>query len=141
MFLDNHRYKKIFASEMKLLCVPLLMILLLTQTFCKWVIVIEYNINRDFVAKNLCINKIKPKLQCNGKCQMMKRLAEEEKQNSSNNTNSTSKEKLPDQVFSHEIDQSTTPCIEYIKISYNEDLPISKHDAPVASIFHPPATT
>ena len=126
---------------MKLLCVPLLMILLLTQTFCKWAIVIEYNMNREFIAKNLCINKAKPKLKCNGKCQMMKRLAEEEKQNSSNNTNSTTKEKLPDLVFSHKLDQSIVPCLVYIAPSYNEHPPILKHDAPVASIFHPPATT
>jgi len=126
---------------MKLLCVPLLMILLLTQTFWKWAIVIEYNLNKDFIAKNLCINRVKTKLQCNGKCQMMKRLAEEEKQNSSNNTNSTTKEKLPDQIFSHEMDKSTTPWLEYITLSYNEHPPIFKHDVPVASTFHPPATS
>ena len=126
---------------MKFLCVPLLMILMLTQTFWKWAIVIEYNMNREFIAKNLCINKSKPKWQCNGKCQMMKRLADEEKQNSSNNTNRTSKEKLTDQIFSHAMNQSITPCPEYIKQSYNEHSVVSKHDTPITSIFHPPPTS
>ena len=126
---------------MKFLCVPLLMLLLLTQTFWKWAIVIEYNMNRNFIAKNLCINKVKPKLHCNGKCQMMKRLAEEEKQNSSNNTNSPTKEKLPDQIFSHEIYQLTAPCLEYVTLFYNEHPPVLIHDALIASIFHPPVTS
>lgn len=34
-------------------------------------------------AKN-CVNKAKPKLRCNGKCQMMKKIQEEEKKDAEN---------------------------------------------------------
>ena len=37
--------------------------------------VIEYVVNYEYVSKVLCINKEKPKLQCNGKCHLMKELA------------------------------------------------------------------
>jgi hypothetical protein len=37
--------------------------------------VIDYAVNYDYISKVLCINKAKPKLQCNGKCQLMKELA------------------------------------------------------------------
>jgi hypothetical protein len=37
--------------------------------------VLNYAINYDYITKVLCINKAKPKLQCNGKCHLMKELA------------------------------------------------------------------
>lgn len=37
--------------------------------------VLEYAINYDYITKTLCINKAKPKMQCNGKCHLMKELA------------------------------------------------------------------
>ena len=50
----------------------------LLQTFSKDFVVLDYYINTDSYAKN-CVNKEKPKLQCKGKCQMMKKAREEEK--------------------------------------------------------------
>lgn len=49
--------------------------------------VIDYVVNYEYITKVLCINKAKPKLQCNGKCHLMKELAkasENEKPISSN---------------------------------------------------------
>jgi len=33
-----------------------------------------YLINKEYVAKELCVNKAKPKLKCNGKCHLAKQL-------------------------------------------------------------------
>ncbi len=41
--------------------------------------VIEYAINYDYISKVLCVNKEKPKLQCNGKCHLTKELAKLQK--------------------------------------------------------------
>jgi hypothetical protein len=123
---------------MKFILVPVLMALVLTQTFSKWLVMIDYNLNKDFIAKNLCVNRAKPKLHCNGKCQMMKRMAEEEKQNSSN-TNNSIKFSIQDIVFSNEIYNPTLPLLNCKLLCYNEAPPIPKYDAPFASIFHPPA--
>ena len=35
---------------------------------------VEYAINYDYISKVLCINKDKPEMNCNGKCQLMKEL-------------------------------------------------------------------
>lgn len=54
--------------------------------------VIDYVVNYEYIAKVLCVNKEKPKMQCNGKCQLMKELAkasENEKPISSNKKSST----------------------------------------------------
>ncbi len=48
------------------------------QTFNRYVIIADYNINPQAFANN-CINKAKPQMHCNGKCQMMKKILEQEK--------------------------------------------------------------
>jgi hypothetical protein len=113
------------------------MFLMLIQTFSKWAIVVEYKLNKNYIAKNLCINKVKPKLHCNGKCQMMKKLAEDEKQNSSDNN--TTKIKTPETVFYNEISNPVLPYVTFIIRTYNEEPPLKKYISPVPSIFHPPA--
>ena len=51
--------------------------------------VIDYLINKDYIAKNLCINKDKPKSCCKGKCHMVKQLQKTNPNpgNDSQNTN------------------------------------------------------
>jgi len=36
---------------------------------------LEYVVNYDYIVKELCENKEKPQLQCNGKCHLKKELA------------------------------------------------------------------
>jgi len=48
------------------------------QSFSQAFIVLGYYSNAGAYARN-CINKSRPKLHCNGKCQMMKKMQEEEK--------------------------------------------------------------
>ena len=50
----------------------------LIQTFSKPFIIADYYANTADYAKN-CINKLIPAMHCNGKCQMMKKLQEQEK--------------------------------------------------------------
>jgi hypothetical protein len=35
---------------------------------------VDYALNKEYIAKNLCENRNKPKLNCNGKCHLMKQL-------------------------------------------------------------------
>ena len=37
--------------------------------------VLEYVVNYEYISKVLCVNKDKPKMQCNGKCHLMQELA------------------------------------------------------------------
>jgi hypothetical protein len=41
---------------------------------------LEYVLNYDYIANELCINKDNLALNCNGKCYLMSKLAEESKQ-------------------------------------------------------------
>jgi len=54
-----------------------------TQTFNRAIIMFDYATNTAAYAKN-CENKAKPQMHCNGKCQMMKKLKQEEQKDQQN---------------------------------------------------------
>ena len=61
--------------------VTIVLILLMgIQTFSKWCVILEYQVNKDFIAKNLCVNRSKPASCCQGKCYLTKKIAEDESQ-------------------------------------------------------------
>lgn len=51
--------------------------------FCYDIVIVDYYNNTASYAIN-CINKARPKLECNGKCQLMKKLKEVEKKEQEN---------------------------------------------------------
>ncbi len=61
----------------------LLLVAFLAQTFRQVAIVGGYYADNQTYAQN-CINKARPKLHCNGKCQLMKKLKQEEKKDQQN---------------------------------------------------------
>lgn len=56
----------------------LLFLATLLQAFSKVVIYIDFKINENYIAANLCENKARPQLHCNGKCQLSKQLKKDE---------------------------------------------------------------
>lgn len=59
--------------------------------------VIDYLVNKDYIAKNLCINKDKPKSCCKGKCHMVKQLQKTNKNTEKDSRNTNSRVQLKDQ--------------------------------------------
>jgi hypothetical protein len=60
-----------------------LLLAFVTQTFSGGFVLVNYYTNTTAFAKN-CENKTKPKMHCNGKCQAMKKMQQEEKQDQQN---------------------------------------------------------
>jgi hypothetical protein len=58
----------------------------------------DYEMNKEFIAKNLCENKEKPKSTCNGKCHLAKELKKQDKKE--NQTSNSQKEKYENQFYS-----------------------------------------
>ncbi len=61
----------------KQITVILLISAFATQTFNNGFVMLNYYTNTAAFAKN-CVNKAQPKMHCNGKCQMVKKLKAEE---------------------------------------------------------------
>ncbi len=73
---------------MKALSVSILLLALLAQSFSRFLVVLQYNLNREYIAKNLCENRNKPKCCCHGKCFLKKQLAKNDKEENAPNSNS-----------------------------------------------------
>lgn len=80
----------------RLLASILLFFSFFVQTFRGSFIILDYYTNTASFAKN-CINKSKPALHCKGKCQMVKKIQEEEKKESN----------LPQRKFENKIEVYT----------------------------------
>jgi hypothetical protein len=123
---------------MKLIAGSILILLVMVQSFTSWMIVAEYIINKEYIAKNLCINKEKPKLHCNGKCQLMKKLVKEENQSSSSNSQ-IGKIKM-DVLFAHEVYLPSISDLAKEDTKFNSTYFVKQLSGSINAIFHPPAT-
>ena len=108
---------------------------ILSQNINKIAILINFKINQEYIAENLCVNKDEPKSCCEGKCQLEKELIKEEK-----------KEKTPNAQNGKE-KQETFPCVLTVKkiLFYNfkptkhSTIYIANYSLAISnSIFHPP---
>ncbi|MBP6730968.1 MAG: hypothetical protein KA149_02855 [Chitinophagales bacterium] len=59
---------------LKKLAVYSLLLLLLVQTSGKLAILGYYTLNKKYITENLCVNRSKPKMHCNGHCYLSKQL-------------------------------------------------------------------
>ena len=53
------------------------MLIMLGQTFSKSLLLLDYRWNKDYIARNLCVNRDKPKMKCEGRCYLCKKLKED----------------------------------------------------------------
>ncbi len=101
--------------------------------------VVEYVVNYDYISKVLCENKAKPKMQCNGKCHLMKELAkasENEKPISSDKKSSTQEFEI---LFLEEIRSFRIASIFYHKqLQFNTNYSNLYFRLNSTSVFRPP---
>jgi hypothetical protein len=111
----------------------ILLFALVAQTFNKAIVVSSYYSNTAAYAKN-CENKAKPKLQCNGKCQMMKKLKEEEKKEQKNNSKQSQDEVLSSKSFFASVHFKQQTTTNEFSI-YHSGSAIDR----ASDFFHPPS--
>ncbi|MBA9078026.1 hypothetical protein [Rufibacter quisquiliarum] len=116
----------------------LLLVVMLTQAFSRLFILLEYQANKDFITKFLCLNREKPQLQCNGKCYLMKKLRKaEQTENTSNQKRQKQKQEIT--LFYQSL-ASYPPAFAHkgsaVPLAFLEGKPSGSLQA----IFHPPQT-
>ncbi len=122
---------------MKFIAVPILILLLMTQTFSKWFVVMSFKFNQDYIAKNLCENRYRPVLNCNGNCVLMKKMKQEEKQEQ--NAPGPAKTQIATVVLSSKSFFATLePLFAIDATSYTIADNCGKPIDRAGSIFHPP---
>jgi len=119
----------------KQITATLLLLAFAASTFFQAVIVVSYYANTAAYAKN-CENKAIPAMHCNGKCQMMKKLQEEEKQNRENSERKAESktEVLSSKSFYPQLATRVYTVASNIFFTRTEDCPQSH----LLDVFHPP---
>lgn len=75
--------------------------------------VLEYVLNYDYIVKELCENKAKPEMQCNGKCHLMKELAK-----ASENDGPVSSDKKSSHSESELLFLENTAALEFVTLTF-----------------------
>jgi hypothetical protein len=120
---------------MKFICVCILFVCTVAASFSNWLVIASFNINQDYIAKELCVNRNKPGSNCNGHCYLCKQLNKDEKPEG---TNSGTKEKFEVQLFfvaTANSDSLSTAS----KKSVSSIAPHFTHQLYLKSFFHPPS--
>ena len=126
-----------FCGALKYTIVILLFAALIAHTFSRSLVLADYMVNLD-AYKKACVNKAKPMMHCNGKCQMIKKM---KKQDGDNGTSTTAPKFIqPDFVLSS---KSFFPTLEFATISNGNIFQIPDQSKfsnnYLASIFRPPS--
>jgi hypothetical protein len=68
----------IFASMFKRFTALLLLVALISSNFSRFFACAGFELNHKYIAENLCINRTRPWLHCNGKCYFMRKIKQAE---------------------------------------------------------------
>ncbi len=108
---------------------------LLLNNFSRYFINIAFTLNQPYLAKNICENRNKPNLHCNGKCFLRKKIIQAQQKEQNNNV-----ENLKNQYKEALIYQKSFLSLLYpiaLKIFYSSlHFPLQHFTFP---IFHPPS--
>lgn len=105
---------------------------LLLQTFSKGLVLAEFSLNKEYISRVLCINKSKPKLNCDGHCVLMKKMEQQDKKDHSGNSVTEKFEILISQTASQLLLRPEKAV--RIRPAYLSDVP----SRPLHAVFHPP---
>lgn len=113
----------------------ILLLAFVAQTFSGPFIRLDYFVNTAAYAKN-CVNKEKPKMHCNGQCQMMKKLQEQEKKEQQNSQQKA--ENKASVLYSTSSFANLDFNFHEIAVFYGF-IPVAAVTGLPHSVFHPPA--
>jgi hypothetical protein len=112
-----------------------LCLLVLLQSFSNLLILADYQLNKSYIIAELCINKSKPKMHCNGKCHLVKQLQKDN--GSAQAPGCKLKQKTEEQRL------TTMPGVtffdESVELSIHFVYTENRYSAPEKTIFHPPS--
>jgi hypothetical protein len=106
--------------------------------FSRYVVTAAFYINQSYIAQNLCENRDKPQLQCNGHCQLSKKLKDEQRKEQENPER---KAENKSEIFypAHESANNMAAAFRVVDRNYILPISIGMPVDQAQSVFHPPA--
>ena len=119
----------------------LLLVLISVKTILVPVVYLDFELRKDFIIQNLCENRFKPQMNCNGQCYLAKKLHKIAEDNATKETQKqgASMKKILEEVF------ETTPLFSYDvrckNLSQKSNYPplMAHPQSFTLSLFQPPA--
>jgi hypothetical protein len=120
---------------MKSLSALIMLIIFSLSVFAQGMVVLHYYFNKTYIAQNLCENRDRPTLNCDGKCVLAKKLAAQEKEQQNSGIHFT--EKFEVVYFDNNFIELPLPLCMVLQITAGDyhSKPLSKG---FISIFQPP---
>lgn len=112
----------------------LLLFSLLTANCSNFLVYLGFEANQNYIAKELCINRDKPQLHCNGKCYLMNKLKQAQEKEQKQERQSQ-KVQLQDALVTQKL-VCVSP-VKQLRPSRAAEIPFAlpRHSS---AIFHPP---
>ena len=114
----------------------ILLFVFICQTFDKNFISLNFYANQNYIAHNFCENRNKPKMHCNGKCQLQKKInreASKDKQNPERR-NEKSNEVISSKTFFATLNLPATISLKKQYFTALANAPVDQS----LQFFHPP---
>ncbi len=118
----------------------LLLTLISVKTILVPVVYLDFELRKDYIIQNLCENRFKPQLNCNGACYLAKKLHKIAEDNATKETKeqSQSMKKIMEEVFETtplfscdwKMIESTPKSIYSFQLAHTQSIP--------SSVFRPP---
>lgn len=130
-----------FISKSKRSLAVFLLLLISVRILVVPVVYLDFELNKDYIIKNLCENRFNPELKCNGQCYLAKQLHKvaEDKASKEAGRQEQNFKKLLEETFHHE-NFSFSKVFECViltvqnKFSYKT----SRYSTLTNSLFRPP---
>lgn len=107
-------------------------------TFSQWGTIAYYKVNKEYITRVLCQNRDKPKLHCNGKCYLAKKLKEQQQKQDQQTSDRV--ESIPTlQLFASPLAFFEFPA-EHLPVSSidNFSYKLASYQAPLSILVPPP---
>lgn len=115
----------------------LLLLAFAVSTFSRVAIVVDFYANQNYIAQNLCENRDKPMMHCCGRCQLRKRLAQQDAQDK--NAPERKVDNKQEVLFHEDLSKlNAEPLYSTVEREYASLSIVSPVDRSL-EIFHPPA--
>jgi hypothetical protein len=116
----------------------LLLLVFFAQAFSRYLLVADYFVNTAAYTEN-CVNKDRPWMHCNGRCQLCKRLHQQDGAQDKQTPERRSGNLGYETFFSASsfIDFNALHLVVMVSLSYHE-LPVGKPIGMPRHLFHPP---
>lgn len=120
---------------LRIISIALVALMMYKPILCTWT-VIDFAINKDFIATYLCENQDRPELECQGKCFLMQKLKKQANDDADHQAKQLVQISKMETMNTHETDIYVFSKGMFLLLTADENAKVN--GGHLGSVFHPP---